>query len=377
MMKLAQLKSEETNSMKSSAQLFALFTLIFVACSNPPSDKTVEVEEAPEKVNFYGSTQGTTYSIIVNDAISLSQNEVDEVLHQFDMALSTYVPQSTISVLNASPAGTYVFADEYGYFEDCYLKSLAVYDSTAGLFDPTVFPLVEGWGFFKDMKDVPDSIKVEQLKKLTGFQQRGHFELIPTIPEEQDSINLFKIIKRTPDGKLDFNAIAQGQAVDVLCDLIERKGGKNYFVEIGGEIKVHGKNAEDEFWRIGIDKPIEDPTAQERVIYEIVQVENKAIATSGSYRKFYEKNGMKYSHTLNPKTGYPVQHTLLSATVIAENCAMADAYATALMVMGAEKGIQFVNEHPQLNLEAYLIFNNDKDRLETYYTEGFMDLVVD
>jgi len=364
--------------MKHSISLLALLSLFIVSCSNPPSEKIQEVEEETlEKVNFYGSTQGTTYSVIVNDPISLSQSEIDEVLRQFDLALSTYVPQSTISVLNNSPAGTYILADEFGYFEDCYQKSLSVFDSTGGLFDPTVFPLVEGWGFFKDMKDVPDSIRVQELKSLTGFQKMGHFEFTATVPEEADSINLFKIVKRTPEAKLDFNAIAQGQAVDVLCDLIESKGGKNYFVEIGGEIKVKGKNSEGEYWRIGIDKPIEDPSAQERVIYEIVQLENKAIATSGSYRKFYEKDGMKYSHTLNPKTGYPVQHTLLSATVIAENCALADAYATALMVMGAEKGIQFVNDHPQLELEAYLIFNNSKNRLETYYTEGFMEMVVD
>lgn len=377
MMKQAQLKSEETKRMKKSTQLLALFLLLIAACSNPPSAEIEESELPQDHTSFYGTTQGTTYSVIVNDPITISQAEIDEVLHQFDLALSTYVPQSTISVLNASPAGTYIFPDEFGYFEDCYKRSLGVYDSTGGLFDPTVFPLVEGWGFFKDMTEVPDSNKVVELRSLTGFQRGNHFEMIADIPEETDSINLFKMIKRTPNAKLDFNAIAQGQAVDVLCELIESRGGKNYFVEIGGEIKVHGKNAESEYWRIGIDKPIEDPNAQERVIYEIVQIENKAIATSGSYRKFYEKDGVKYSHTLNPKTGYPVQHSLLSATVIADNCALADAYATALMVMGAEEGIQFVKDHPKLNIEVYLIFNNNKNRLETYYTQGFMEMVVD
>jgi thiamine biosynthesis lipoprotein len=192
-----------------------------------------------------------------------------------------------------------------------------------------------------------------------------------------DSAIASTIIKNTPKAKLDFNAIAQGIAVDVLAELIESKGGKNYFVEIGGEIRVNGRNKDGNYWNIGIDKPLENSTANDRVIYEIVSLENKSIATSGSYRKFYEEDGLKYSHTLDPKTGYPVTHNLLSASVIADNCGLADALATAIMVMGPDKGMDFVNAHPELNIEVYLIFNNSKDRLETYYTEGFKEMVVE
>ena len=349
------------------------FTFL-IACGSQTSETPETSDTKPKSIEFFGNTQGTTYSVIVNDKIKLSAQEIDSLLADFDLALSGYIPNSTITYLNEASAGEFNYEDEADYFNRCYQLSQEVYAASKGSFDPTVFPLVKGWGFLKKVgQEVPDSSTVDSLRALTGFNNGYHF----TFRLNEDSLPANSIVKNSPAAKLDFNAIAQGLAVDVLAEFIEAKGAKNYFVEIGGEIRVNGKNAEDEFWRIGIDKPIEDSNAEDRVIYEIVQIENKSIATSGSYRKFYEKNGVKYSHTLDPKTGYPVTHSLLSATVIADDCATADAMATAIMVMGPEKGIKFVNENPQLNIEAYLIFNNDKDRLETYYTKGFKEMIYE
>ena len=353
--------------------LFWLISLSFlIACTSQPPESAESFKNELKKVEFFGNTQGTTYSVIVNDNIDLTAKEIDSLLADFDLALSSYIPNSTITHLNDAPAGEFNYNDKAEYFNRCYQLSQIVYAETNGAFDPTVFPLVKGWGFLKKVgQEVPDSSTVDSLRALTSFNNGYHFTYLLT----EDSLPSNRIIKNSPAAKLDFNAIAQGLAVDVLAEFIESRGAKNYFVEIGGEIRVNGKNAEGEYWRIGIDKPIEDSNAEDRVIYEIVQVENKSIATSGSYRKFYEKNGVKYSHTLDPKTGYPVRHSLLSATVIADDCATADAMATALMVMGPEKGINFVNENPHLKIEAYLIFNNDKDRLETYYTAGFKEMI--
>jgi len=361
--------------------LFIPLFFILISCGGATEENDVDQEaQKSERIELFGNTQGTTYSIIVNDPIELTSKEVDSVLHEFDLALSTYIPNSIVSRLNDASAGEFSYDDEHGFFNDCYQMSQVVYKETKGLFDPTVYPLVAGWGFFKDIENVPDSAAVDSLRALTSFTNGYHFNFLKSILEGegmQDTVAASMIIKNTPNAKLDFNAIAQGQAVDVLAELISSKGAKNYFIEIGGEIRVAGKNSEKEFWRIGIDKPIEGSDASDRVLQEIVQLDNQSIATSGSYRKFYEKDGVKYSHTLNPKTGYPVKHTLLSATVVAPDCAMADAYATALMVMGPDEGIKFVNDNRHLGLEAYLIFNNNKDRLETYYTEGFGELILD
>jgi thiamine biosynthesis lipoprotein len=174
-----------------------------------------------------------------------------------------------------------------------------------------------------------------------------------------------KVIKQHPALQLDFNAIAQGYSVDVLADFLEKKGIENYMIEIGGELRCKGKNSKGNYWNIGIDKPIEN--LQKREMQTIVPLKNKAMATSGNYRKFYEKDGVKYSHTIDPKTGWPVKHQLLSATVIADDAMTADAFATVFMVMGKDKAIEFLEIHKNLNLQVYLIFQN-KDKLEVYST---------
>ncbi len=355
--------------------LLFLIPFILLSCGGESSNSESEINNTvlAEPVELYGSTQGTTFAIICNDSISITMEEVNLILSNFDVALSSYIPNSILTKLNNFGAGTFVYQDTYNYFNRCYEMALSVHKITKGAFDPSVYPLVDGWGFMKDLEIVPDSVIVDSLRTLLGFQNGYHFNFSGEISD--DSLKTFSIVKNTPNAKLDFNAIAQGLAVDILAEELEIRGAKNYFVEIGGEIRVSGNNADGVPWRIGIDKPVENSNEGTRELQEIVNVENKSIATSGSYRKFYEKNGIKYSHTLDPLTGYPVTHSLLSATVVTESCAMADAIATAFMVMGPEESIAFIDANPQLDLDVYFIFINEYDEFETFYTPDFGKMI--
>lgn len=356
--------------------LALVFVPTFYNCSgNTASNESTKSTYKP--LEFFGNTQGTTFSVICNDSINVTTEEIEEILHNFDLALSSYIPNSVITHLNEAPAGEFIYDDPYKYFNRCYILSQQMWAVSNGAFDPTVYPLVDGWGFMKNLEVVPDSATVDSLRNLVGFQNGFNFNFMYKLDSLGKSNPANKIIKNNANAKLDFNAIAQGLAVDVIAEKLESKGAKNYFVEIGGEIRVKGVNSEGSLWRIAIDKPIENSSAENREFQEIIMLKDKSVATSGSYRKFYEKEGIKYSHTIDPRTGYPVQHTLLSATVVANDCGTADAMATAFMVMGADKSITFLNEHPELGLEVYLIFNNAKGRLETYYTKNFRDLLVD
>lgn len=351
---------------------------LFFGCSGNPSD-SVSGEEKPETeiLEFYGNTQGTTFSVICNDPVRITTEEIEKTLHDFDLALSSYIPNSIITQLNESPVGKFEYIDSFNYFNRCYMLSQQIWKLSGGAFDPTVYPLVDGWGFMKDIENVPDSATVDSLRNLVGFGDGVNFRFITREDSLGNIIPQSVIYKTRPGAKLDFNAVAQGLAVDIIAEKLESKGARNYFVEIGGEIRVKGLNSEGRLWTIGIDKPVENSTAEDRVLQEIIQIQDRSVATSGSYRKFYEKNGIKYSHTIDPRTGYPVSHSLLSATVVANDCGTADAMATAFMVMGAEKSIHFLDEHPELDLEVYLIYTNDKGRMETYYTRNFQDLIVD
>ena len=182
-----------------------------------------------------------------------------------------------------------------------------------------------------------------------------------------------KIIKTKPQIMLDFNAIAQGYSVDVLADYLESKGHKNYLVELGGELKAKGKkNNED--WKVGIDQPSEMQQSVERKLEAIINLNNKALATSGNYRKFYEEGGQKFSHIIDPRTGYPAKQNLLSATVIADDCITADAYATAFMIMGLERSKEFLADNKDLNLEVYFIYD-ENGNWKTYASETLKKLI--
>ena len=311
--------------------------LSFIACNTNPKKK------APNEVKGYA--QGTTYQILYLDDRNF-QRSVDSILIAIDNSLSTYNKRSIITNFNQADSLLEVDA----YFIEVFNMAKEVYTTTGGAFNPTVTHLVNAWGFGFENTEKTDSNSIDSLLKLVDF--------------DGISIQNNKVIKNRKELMLDFNAIAQGYTVDVLADFFDEKNVKNYLIEVGGEIIAKGKNAEKKPWRVGIDKPIENQ--EERVLEAVINLENAALATSGNYRKFYEKDGIKYSHTINPVTGYPVRHTLLSATVVTDNCSLADAYATAFMVVGLEKSKEILIANP--TLEALLIYTNEEGTLSSYST---------
>jgi FAD:protein FMN transferase len=305
-----------------------------------------------------GYIQGTTYHITYeyNKKKDLHQ-EIEKILHDFDKSLSSYEPQSIISRINSNDPS--VVADDL--FIEVYNKSLEVNQKTNGVFDITVAPIVNAWGFgFKPGNDV-DSSLIDSLMHFVGMSKvhlKGK-----------------KIVKDNSSVMLDVNAIAQGFSVDVVCHFLDKKKVKNYLVEIGGELKSKGINSKGKDWVIGIDKPIDGNQIAGQSLQAIISIKDKALSTSGNYRAFYEKNGIKYAHTMNPKTGYPVLSNLLSATVLADDCITADAYATAFMVMGVEKSIDFLSDNKFL--EAYLVYNNDSGIYKVYATNGMKTHIME
>lgn len=324
--------------------LFTLTFLSFIAC-NTSSEK-----KAPNEVKGYA--QGTTYQILYIDDRNF-QRSVDSILIAIDNSLSTYNKRSIITNFNQADSVLEVDA----YFIDVFNMAKEVYTTTGGAFNPTVTHLVNAWGFGFKNTEKTDSATIDSLLQFTNF------DLI-TI---KDNI----ATKQNKNMMLDFNAIAQGYTVDVIADFFDKKNVENYMIEVGGEIIAKGKNAAKKPWRIGIDKPMENQ--EERILEAVIKLENAALATSGNYRKFYEKDGFKYSHTINPTTGYPVTHTLLSATVVTDKCALADAYATAFMVVGLEKSKEILIANP--TLEALLIYANEDGTLSSYSTPNLTETI--
>lgn len=346
---------------KKRHKLLSLSVIISVLVSCSSKENEIEGFE------IKGEAQGTTYSIIIaENVLNVTKTEIDSVLKKFDASLSTYLPKSTISLLNASEK-EFHFKDESGFFKTCYTNSLKVYEETNGNFDPSVFPLIEGWGFFEKMDTPLSQAEIDSLLSFVSFEPGKHYQ----IAMKDDSVHFSK---SDPRFKLDFNAIAQGQSIDVLFDFIKNKGHKNFYIELGGELRVLGKNREGVDWKVGIDTPSELNTGTvDRSISGVLHLKNKAVATSGNYRNFYEKDGRKFAHTLHPKTGYPVSHSLLSATVITNECGIADAFATAFMVVGLEESKRIM-ANSSFDLEVVFIFENNKGELEFYISEGAKEL---
>jgi thiamine biosynthesis lipoprotein len=296
----------------------------------------------------HGEAQGTTYTVKYMSSVDQQvKGPLDSLLKAIDESMSTYLPTSLISELNK---GDSVEVDEK--FKEVFLLSQRINEMSSGAFDPSIGPLIKAWGFDYSAPQLMDTTMVDSMLAFCGFQQ---FQL-----------EGMKVRKKDSRARLNFNAVAQGYAVDLMAKLLDEEGIKDYFIELGGEIKVKGKNDKGTFWRIGIDKP--EGKNLERKLKAIISLENKALATSGNYRKFYELNGRRYSHTLNPKSGFPAGNSLLSATVIATNCADADALATAFMVMGVEKSKAFLEKHK--DLDVFFIYATDTTAFETYATEG-------
>ncbi len=303
-----------------------------------------------EAVKISGIAQGTTYHITYYDQKNRNfKPEIDKLLNAFDKSVSLYDSTSIISRVNNNDKK--VVLDKF--FKQCFNKSMEVSKATEGAFDATVGPLVSGWGFSFKKKARMDSAMVDSLLKFIGYQ----------FVELKNG----KVIKKDPRIKLDFNALAQGYSVDLVSELLNTKKIANYIVEIGGEVYAKGHKTNGDHWKVGIEKPI-DNTEGDNPLKAIVKIENMALNTSGNYRKFYIENGIRYSHEINPKTGYPAHNSVLSATVLANDCMTADAYATAFMVMGLERSIAFLAVHKELS--AYLIYAGDKGTYKVFESVG-------
>jgi len=302
-----------------------------------------------------GYTQGTTYHITYQGTEDY-ESAINELLHQFDMSLSTYVDSSIISRINKNEKDVKI--DKL--FEQFFKKSREVYEASDGFFDITVAPLVNAYGFGFTNEENVDSLLIDSIMGFIGM--------------DKVSLKNGKVIKTDPRVMLDGNAIAQGQSVDYIADFLKEEGVTNYLVEIGGEIAAKGINNRGESWRVGIDKPIVDTDEMSRELQAIISLKNRALATSGNYRKFYVKDGVKYGHTINPKTGKPAMQTILSATILADDCITADAYATACMVVGLEGAKKLLAKLPEL--DAYLIYTNTEDgSYQIFMTDGIKDML--
>jgi len=317
-----------------------LIVLSFPACNN---NRPVRL------IQFRGSVFGTIYSVSYYDNKGRElQTEIEELLDSFNNSLSTYDYNSIISRINRNETK---LGD--AFFNPVFIKALEISKITEGAFDPTVAPLVNAWGFgFTEKPDLSKKL-LDSIADFVGYQ-KIHFEKN-------------QVIKDDPRIMLDFNAIAKGYAVDVVASFLDAQGISSYLVEIGGEVVAGDAKPNGDKWRVGIERPADSADSYQQ--WEvIVELERKAIATSGTYRKFYVKNGVKYSHTIDPKTCAPVNHSLLSATVIANDCMTADAFATGFMVWGVEKSISFVENHPEM--EAFFIYDDGNGNFLTYKTPG-------
>jgi FAD:protein FMN transferase len=323
-----------------------LISVFLISCGSNQQRKFLYLE---------GFTQGTSYHIAYNSPDSIDYHaQIRVIFEEIDYSMSTYNPKSVISRINRNESG--VVADDY--FVSVFERARDISARTGGAFDITVAPLVNAWGFgFKEMENVTPHL-IDSLLQFVGW--------------EKVRLENRQIIKDYPEIMIDMNAIAKGYTVDVVAEFFDDKGVTDYMIEIGGEIRLKGTNRNNQLWRIGIDKPVDNPADISRELEEVLNLSGKSIATSGNYRRYYEKDGQRFAHTIDPLSGYPVQHNLLSATVIARTCMEADAFATAFMVMGLEKSMELAKNSDEL--EAYFIY--DLGGLTAIaYTEGIEEMI--
>ncbi len=339
-----------------------LFALFLFACS--PQEESKDGTKVPDFKVLRGTAQGSSYRIKYASANAPSdlKARVDSLIDRADATFSMYVDSSGVLDFERAKKGACMDL----LFRDLYWIAREVHERTEGAFDPTVKPLVDAWGFGPDerAKGGPDSL--EQLLQKVGFDKLR----VDTIVDEQGD-SCFSLQKPLPEMAFDPNAIAQGFTVDLLIEVLRSEGIQRAMVQLGGEVRTMGKKAPKKDWRIGVEEPKEP--GEKRSLKAVAALRDRAMATSGNYRKFYEKDGKRYSHTIDPRTGKPVQHQLLSVTVTHPSCAKADAYATAFMVMGAEKATEFVRDDEKL--EAYFIMAKGEKGYKTFATKGMKKLL--
>ena len=325
--------------------LFYFFILSTVLSCKKAQKQPIKVLE---NTKLSGAVFGTSYTIIYDDNVDYTK-QFDSLFHVINVSMSTYISDSDISKINRNE-----LVEVDTHFEKVFHKSKEIYNTTKGVFDPTIGDVVNAWSFGADkQKFLTDSTTIEGLMRYVGFNK---VKLVN------------KRIVKSPNTYLEFNAIAKGYGIDVIAQFLESKNCNNYLVEIGGEVRVKGKNkAKDKPWRVGLDEPRFDG---EQSVYKAIHLKDQAMATSGTYRKFkVDESGNKYAHIINTKTGYPTKTNILSVSVIAKDCMTADGYATAFQAMGVEKVSVFLKNHPEL--KSFLIFENENNELETLALNGF------
>lgn len=309
-----------------------LFVVLFASCSH-----------SPRKVNYSGIIQGSYFSITYFDEEGRTfEDEIDSIFMEVDKSVSLWNENSIVRRVNRNEdvVVNQIFKDNFEWAQ----KASTFSD---GAFDATIGPLVAAWGFHykKELEMTPQM--VDSIRQLVNYHN------IAIIDN--------KVVKANPNMTLDFNAVAQGYTTDLIGNFLEAKGIYNYLVDVGGEIMARGSKPNGDLWTIGIEKPVENHDS-ERVVQIKINLKDKGIVTSGNYRKYIEKNGVRYSHSIDPKTGFPVEHNLLSATVIADNASWADCLATICMIVGKEKASQLLENQ---GIEAYFIFVDDDGTIQT------------
>lgn len=327
--------------------ILTTFSVVFLSC-----------KPEPKKLVLSGEAQGSYYAITYYDYRNRDFSiAIDSLLHDFDQTASLWVENSLIRKINDNRDS--VIND---LFYDLLQHSLDVNRLTGGYFDCTVGQLVNAWGFGFKTGNPIDSATVDSLKQFVG---------LPITVSENDGKKMLH--KARPEVEIDFNAIAQGYSVDMVGEFLEDNGITSYLVDIGGEVLAKGTKPNGEKWTVGVEKPAEDKFSGQEIDTKIT-IEDLSVVTSGNYRKYYEKDGMKYSHTIDPFTGYPVSHSLLSVSVISRHAWEADAYATAFMVMGLDKSLEFIEKHPHIGA-VYFIYNENGE-YKTFATDKFKQHIV-
>lgn len=336
-------------------RIIALFLITFALSCNSKEKK--ETSENENYIKLEGTAMGTFFHITYLSPENKDfSKEIDSLFVVFNASLSTYQENSIISKVNRN-----IDVELDHYFITCFNKSREVFEKTDGAFDITVAPLVNMYGFGFSEKEEINQARIDSLLQFVGMQK---VKIVGN-----------KLVKENPGCMLDGNAIAPGYCVDIVANFLKEKKCENYMIEIGGEIVTKGKNPKNSVWRIGIDKPIEDTGIENRELQEIIDISDCALATSGNYRRFYEENGVKYSHSIDPKTGKPVRQKLLSTTIVAKDCMTADAYATACMVLGLEKSVKLIESMPEL--DAYFISSGENGEFIITKTSGMKKYIFE
>lgn len=304
----------------------------------------------------HGEIFGTVYNVTYQSDTDY-HDEIKKVLNEVDQSLSPFNPTSTITKINNNES---MKADKM--FTEVYNIAHKVSEETNGAFDITVAPLVNLWGFGFRQGSTPNKHAVDSLLNYVGYQK---------VTLNRNGT----IVKNTPEIMLDCSAVAKGYGCDAVASVLRKHDINNYMIEIGGEVVTKGLNPNRVPWRIGVNRPVDDPSQTSQELQTVLNVTDKAMATSGNYRNFYYKDGKKYAHTIDPKTGYPVNHTLLSATVLASDCATADAYATSFMVMGMDKAKELLKKHNELMV--YFIYSGNNGDYKVWFSPSLADKIVD